>query len=171
MTIASEETAIPKIVAKVLPSPEVRNPTLTQCIVTTDGSKAVKFYEDALGAKIEALFEDDKGRVMHSVLVTPYDMRIVVEDYYPNMHVIKPLEEDRERGGKAVGGTYVYVTIPKDGGTVDEAVEKMRAAGGTVVRDVEDAFYGHRMGIVIDVYGLAWSFGQELEGFTPPWEK
>lgn len=159
----------PKSVISVVDPPKTDvNPTLLFSVVADNASKAIEWYEKALGAKAEARYHDQDGRVLHSVLVTPYGARIAIEDYYPGMHVVEPARPRTGTGRTAKGSTYVYVTIPKGDWAPDDAVEKMRAAGATVVMECEDAFYGHRYGMVVDSYDVCWVFAKEIEGFAMP---
>lgn len=136
-------------------------PTLLHTIVVRDAKAALKWYCEALGGRVTFRYEDDTtGLVRHAVVSTDYGVRIAVEDYYPEMHMVKPAEI----GASVSGCSYVYVTLPKGMGSADQAVERMREAGATVIQECTDMFYGHRLGKVVDKWGHAWVFSHEIEG-------
>lgn len=138
---------------------EEEYPTLLHTIVVKDGANAVAWYEKALGATVYFRYEDADGRILHCVLRTPWGLCISIEDHDPFKHMV----QGAEKGDKLSSCSYVYVTIPENGGTADEAVNRMRECGATVVEECQDMFYGHRMGKVIDCYGMGWVFGHKIE--------
>ncbi len=46
---------------------------------------------------------------------------------------------------------------------MQQAVE----AGGTIIRPIEDHFYGERSGALRDPFGHEWLLGQEIEKVSP----
>lgn len=69
------------------------------------------------------------------------------------------------RGPKKLGGatqlTYVYVD------DVDAHYEKARASGATILRELEDQFYGDRVYAAEDPEGHHWSFAQHVRDVAP----
>jgi PhnB protein len=60
-----------------------------------------------------------------------------------------------------VGGSPVslYVYLPD----VDKAVERATAAGGKILKPVEDQFYGDRSGFIQDPFGHLWGIATHVE--------
>jgi PhnB protein len=129
------------------------NPSLT-----FDGKavKAIKLYEQALGAKVEKLmrFGDAaamghpcpdayKDRVMHAILRIGEEM-LMVMDAPPDVPV--PTTSN------------VQVTLD-----LDDPVDMTKrfdalATGGAVRVAPHDAFWGAKFGMLIDAFGISWIF-------------
>jgi PhnB protein len=129
------------------------NPSLT-----FDGTavKAIKLYEQALGAKVERLmrFGDApamgrpcpdayKDRVMHAILRIGEEM-LMVMDAPPDVPV----------------ATTSNVQVALD---LDDPVDMTKrfdalAAGGAVRVAPHDAFWGAKFGMLIDAFGVNWIF-------------
>lgn len=165
----SKEDALKAMAAgkSIVETKEIQEyPPLLYTVVAKDANAAVKWYEKALDAKIRFLYHDAHGKVMHSVVETPHGVFIGVEDHYPKIHMVKPADEGGLKDGTTGGCGYVYISIPKGKGSADESVERMRENGATVVSECEDLFYGHRVGKVIDCYGVGWAFSHKIEAKT-----
>lgn len=120
-------------------------------------SKAIQFYETALGAKTESkslygdlpgnkLCEGDQGRVMHAQLRLG-DNLIMISDARSTHPV--PLD------------TNTQVAVHFD----DEAdmTQKFHALaeGGNVTMPLDNTFWGGKFGMLIDAYGIHWMFNYE----------
>lgn len=137
------------------------HPVLMFTLIVRDAKTAITFYEKALGGKTLHLYRDHGGKVMHSVVGTDYGLNMSIGDYYESEHLVQPAEEGT--GAKNAKGAFNYVSIPKGKGSADECVERMREAGAEVVQEPKDEFYGHRVGKVVDVYGVGWVFAHDIE--------
>lgn len=69
------------------------------------------------------------------------------------------------RGPRSLGGTtfsiHLHVT------DVDTAFAQAVAAGATVVRPLQNQFYGERSGTLRDPFGHEWLLGGHIEDVTP----
>lgn len=152
----------------VISNDQFECPTGMMIVVVRDAKAALKWYEQALNAEVMFRYDDKEGRVMHASLKSKMGLVFGVEDYNSKMHAVAPVKEGEEASGEegagTKGSTYVYVKIQKGMGSADEYVERMREAGGTVVREVKDLFYGSRVGQVVDCFGVAWAFSHDIEG-------
>ena len=124
---------------------------------TKDPEKAVEFYQKAFGFKLKVTMPGPDGKIMHAEL-THGDCTVMLGP------------ENFEMGAKApstVGGTplslYIYV---KD---VDALTRRARAAGGNVVREPADQFYGDRVAVIVDPEGHIWGFATH-QRIVPPEE-
>lgn len=123
------------------------------------GMEAVEWYEKALKCKPVAVYKNAKDQtVMHAFLRSAYGIPMAVEESTPKEHNVDGVAVAPNRAS----ATYTYVNVP-EGYTCDEAVEGMRAAGARVTHEPRDLFYGHRVGRVIDKYGMAWAFSSKCE--------
>ncbi|MBO0750242.1 MAG: VOC family protein [Porphyrobacter sp.] len=111
------------------------------------GEEAVKFYEQAFGAKPESLNKADDGqRLMHAHL-SLNGGSLMLNDDFPEM-----------RGGQAApapSGTTLHLEVPD----ADAAWDKAVAAGASVKFPLENQFWGARYGQLEDPFGYTWSIG------------
>jgi uncharacterized glyoxalase superfamily protein PhnB len=68
-------------------------------------------------------------------------------------------------GPRSLGGTTFSIHLHVD--DVDRAFERAVASGATVVRPLQDQFYGERSGTVRDPFGHEWLIGGRIESVTP----
>ena len=121
----------------------------------SDTAAAIDFYARAFGAKELFRLVEPGGRVGHAeVKIGP--TTIMLSDEYPEMGICGP---------RSVGGTTVSIHIHVN--DVDRLFEQAVAAGATVVRPLQNHFYGERSGTVRDPFGHEWLLGGHLEDVTP----
>lgn len=111
------------------------------------GDEAVKFYEQAFGAKEEMRhMGDDGNRIMHAHL-TINGGSLLLNDDFPEM-----------RGGGELpspAGTTLHLQVLD----ADAAWDKAVAAGASVKFPLENQFWGDRYGQLEDPFGFTWSIG------------
>ena len=116
-----------------------------------DTAAAIDFYARAFGAKELFRLVEPSGRVGHAeVKIGP--TTIMLSDEYPEFDI---------RGPRSIGGTSVSIHIHVS--DVDRLFEQAVAAGATVVRPLQDQFYGERSGTVRDPFGHEWLLGGHIE--------
>ena len=64
-----------------------------------------------------------------------------------------------------IGGTPVTISVYVE--DVDRVIERAAQAGATVLRPVEDQFYGDRSGQFEDPFGHRWSVATHVEDVSP----
>ena len=69
------------------------------------------------------------------------------------------------RGPRSLGGTTFSIHLHVD--NVDDAFEQAVKAGATVIRPLQNQFYGERSGTVRDPFGHEWLLGGHIETVTP----
>lgn len=120
-----------------------------------DTKAAIDFYARAFGARELFRLVEPSGRVGHAeVKIGP--ATIMLSDEYPEYGI---------RGPHTIGGTSVSIHIHAD--DVDRLFERAVAAGATVVRPLQNQFYGERSGTVRDPFGHEWLLGGHIEDVTP----
>jgi PhnB protein len=121
-----------------------------------DGARAaIDFYGSVLGAKERMSMPGPEGKVGHAELNIGESV-IMLADEFPDMGV---------RGPKSVGGTPVTIHVYVE--DVDATMDRAVKSGATVLRPVEDKFYGDRGGEFEDPFGHHWSIATHIEDLTP----
>ncbi len=127
---------------------------VTPYLVCKNAESAIEFYKSAFGA--EELFRiGSPGMIGHAELKIGNAI-FMLADEHPDMDAISP---------QTIGGSPVSLLVYVD--DVDEFTAKAVDAGLTVLRPVEDQFYGDRMGQFKDPFGHNWSFATHLEDVSP----
>lgn len=129
--------------------------TITPCLTINQAAQAIDFYKKAFAAKETMRFEQPDGKIAYSELKIG-DAKIMLGDERPDMGAYGP----KKWGGTPVS-MHLYV---KD---VDSTVDKALSAGATLVRPVENQFYGDRTGTVEDPFGHKWHISTHIENVTP----
>ena len=127
--------------------------------LSVDGaSDAIDFYTRAFGATELYRLPMEDGRLGHAEIQIG-DTRVLLADEYPEMNILGP---------NARGGPTASFAIMVDSTEDLEAMwAQALAAGATVEREIEDQFYGHRMGQLLDPYGHKWSINAVVEEVSP----
>lgn len=119
-----------------------------------DCADAMRFYEKALGGKLEKMItnaetpmaadcgKDALDKICHACLVLPGGAMLFAGDCPPQM----PYE-----GIKGVSLTLNYETVAEA-----ERVFKALSDGGKVVMPMSPAFWAKRFGMVTDRFGCPW---------------
>lgn len=137
------------------PSASASYPVLSPGIAVSDAAKAIEFYKAAFGAEERyRLIDPEDGKIGHAE-ISINGALLMLSDEYPAFN----------RTPQTLGGTTTKLCLMS--GDVDADFAKAVAAGGTVVRNVSDEFYGHRAGCIRDPFGHEWTISQETEIVSP----
>lgn len=130
--------------------------TLRAHMTVHDAKAAIAFYVKAFGA-VEAfrLVEPGSGKVGHAEIRIG-DSILMLNDEYPDFGAKSPA---------ATGGSPVAFHIQV--ADADKAVDRAVKAGATLVRPVQDQFYGDRSGTVACPFGYRWSLAAAKEVVSP----
>jgi PhnB protein len=130
-------------------------PRISPGLVVNDAKRAIDFYVEALGAKVESCFVDQKlGKVVHAELSV-------------GGGVFSVRDEDREWKNDAptsLGGSPVIIALEVD--DAHAAGKRLEKAGAKVLFPIADHFYGERQGRFLDPFGHMWMIGQHLEDLS-----
>lgn len=124
---------------------------VTPYLICRNAARAIEFYEKAFGAKELLRFPGPNGTIGHAELQIG-DSRVMMADESP---------DGAWRSPQSIGGTSVSMVIYVP--DVDAVFRQAVAAGATAVREVQDQFYGDRMGTLQDPFGHIWSIGTHIE--------
>jgi len=118
-------------------------------------AEAIAFYARAFGAKEQFRLTEPSGRIGHAeIKIGPATVMLADENPEHGIH-----------GPRSLGATTFSIHLHVD--KVDDAFEQAVGAGATVVRPLQDQFYGERSGTVRDPFGHEWLLGGHIETVTP----
>ena len=126
-------------------------PQVSPYLHVRGAGEAIEFYRQVFGATERLRMPGPGGTVGHAELELG-DSLLMLSDEYPDMGV---------RGPRTVGGTPVTLMVYVE--DVDAVVEQAVEAGATVVRPLQDAFYGDRTALLEDPFGHQWSVATHIE--------
>ncbi|MBI4910145.1 MAG: VOC family protein [Acidobacteria bacterium] len=130
-------------------------PTPAAYLVAKDAAKAIEFYTAAFGAKEEFRLTDPAGIIGHAEIAIGNSF-LMLADEHPSFGALSPA---------TIGGCPVFFHLAVE--NADVAVERALNAGATLVRPVQDQFYGERSGMVADPFGYRWMLGSPIEEVSP----
>jgi PhnB protein len=140
--------------ANVKPIPD-GYPRVTPGLTVDNGTAAIDFYVDVLGAKERMRMEGPPGKIGHAELQLG-DSVIMLNDEFPDMGTVSP---------KSIGGSAVYLNVYVE--DVDAVYAKAIKAGGKEIRGVQNQFYGDRSGQFEDPFGHRWNVATHVEDVPP----
>ena len=117
--------------------------SVTTMLSVQDATTQVKFLEKAFDAKVLYKMETPQGEIVHAE----------VDVLGTTMMVDCP----RDSSGVQTAALYLYVE------DCDTLFKSAIAAGATVIRELENLFYGDRSGIVRDPNGNTWWIATHVE--------
>lgn len=138
----------------VNPIPEP-GPALTPHLILRDAARAIDWYVSVLGAVEDFRLTEPSGKVGHAELRLGGG-RLMLADEYPDYQALGP---------EAVGGTPVRLHLYVS--DVDAVVARAVEAGATLLRPVQDEFYGDRAGMLRDPFGHLWQLASRREEVSP----
>lgn len=111
---------------------------------------AIKFYEEAFGARVVHQVPSEDGRVMHCHLAINGGS-VMLNDDFPEY-----------RGGQSAGAPE-GVTLHLQAEDADALWAQAVNAGASVIMALQDQFWGDRYGQVQDPFGHRWSIGAPVK--------
>lgn len=124
---------------------------ITPYIIVNDGTKALAWYADALGARELMRLPIPGGKIGHAEIEIG-DSRLMLADEAPEHQALSPA---------TIGGSpvklHLYVA------DVDAVFARAIAAGATATMQPADQFYGDRSASMVDPFGHAWHIATHIE--------
>ena len=130
-------------------------PRVTPYLVVEGAAAAIDFYTRVFGAKERMRMPAPGDKIGHAEIEIGNSM-VMLADANPQMGHKSP---------KALGGSPISLLVYVE--NADDTVKRAVAAGGKVVRPVEDQFYGDRMGGIEDPFGHQWYVATHVEDVSP----
>lgn len=135
----------------VKPVPDGYHSVTPYLIIPAGRAKeALDFYARALGAREVMRMPRPDGGIAHAEIQIG-DSRIMLADEAPQMDAHGP----SHYGGSPIT-LHVYLQ------DVDATTKQATAAGATVVRPIEDQFYGDRTSFLQDPFGHKWNLATHV---------
>ena len=134
--------------------PETRQ-TVSAYFTVRNGAAALDFYARAFGAEEIYRLTDTTGRIGHAEIRIGNSV-LMLSDEHPDFGALAP---------PTIGGSPVkfHITVDDADAFMTQAVE----AGATMLRPLENQFYGMRSGMVADPFGHSWIIAAPLEEIGP----
>ena len=127
--------------------------SITPYLIINGAAKAIEYYKQVFGATEIMRMPGPDGKIGHAELKIG-DSTIMLADENPSMG-------QGHAGAKTVGGSpislYVYLE------DVDDVVKRAVAEGATILKPVQDQFYGDRSGFIQDPFGHLWGIATHVE--------
>ncbi|MBD5093806.1 MAG: VOC family protein [Subdoligranulum sp.] len=118
------------------------------CLGVRSMERAIRFYRDGLGYQTDCK-EDNPAVCFFNTPGTKLEL-------YPLDLLAKDISEDAPpQTGSGFGGVTLAYNVPKKE-DVDETIRLVRAAGGTVVKEPQNAFWGGYHAYFADPDGYYW---------------
>jgi PhnB protein len=130
-------------------------PRVSPYLVVDGAQKAIEFYTTVLGATERMRMPGPDGRIGHAELEVG-DSLIMLADEFPDMGAKAPA---------AYGGSPVTISVYVE--DVDATFARATEAGATVVRPLENQFYGDRSATFDDPFGHRWTIATHVEDVPP----
>lgn len=118
--------------------------SVTPNLVVRNAARAIDFYKLVFGAEEITRLEKADGRIWHAELRIG-DSVLFLADELPYSSVRAPSPE-------AFASTAIQVYVDD----ADAVFERALVAGARSLREVTDAFWGDRMGMIADPFGHTW---------------
>ena len=129
--------------------------TVSAYFIVKDAAAALDFYARAFGAEEKFRLADPAGRIGHAEISIGNSV-MMLADEHPDFGALAP---------PTVGGSPVKFHIQVD--DADSFAARALEAGATLLRPVEDQFYGMRGGMVADPFGHSWFIASPIEEVRP----
>jgi PhnB protein len=139
----------------VRPIPEGYH-SITPYLMINGATEAIEFYRRAFGATQLFKLDAPGGKIGHAEIQIG-DSRIMMAD---DCGGESPFRNPQSSGGSPVG-LHLYVE------NVDAVFAQAVSAGGTVIKPVQDQFYGDRTGALKDPFGHIWFLATHKEELSP----
>jgi PhnB protein len=145
-----------KIMSKVSYIPKDYN-SVTPYLIIRGAAQAIDYYKKVFGATELFRMNGPDGKVGHAELKIG-NSHIMLADENPNMG-------QGHTSAATIGASPVslYVYLPD----VDRVVEKAVVEGATILKPVQDQFYGDRSGFFQDPFGHLWGVATQVEDVSP----
>jgi len=127
----------------------------TPYLCCKDAVRAIEFYVEAFGATELMRMAQPDGRIGHAEIRIG-EAPIMLADEFPEIGVRSP---------QAIGGSPVTIHLYVE--DVDAIATRAVARGATLVRPVEDQFYGDRNCKLEDPFGHFWMISTHKEDVAP----
>lgn len=128
--------------------------TATPYLIVKNAAQAIEFYKQAFGATELFRMDGPGGTICHAEIKVG-DSPLMLSDEHPEMGIRSP---------QSLGGAGISLMLYVE--NVDDRFRQAVEAGATVLRPVQDQFYGDRAGTLTDPFGHVWTLATHKEDLT-----
>jgi PhnB protein len=129
--------------------------SVTPYLVIDGAASAIDFYKKVFGATEIMRMPAPGGKIGHAELKFG-DSPVMMADEFPQMGY---------KSAKTMGGSPMSIMFYVE--NVDAVFQHAVANGATIVKPVQDQFYGDRSGTLTDPFGYSWNIATHIEDVTP----
>ncbi|MCU1287132.1 MAG: Glyoxalase/bleomycin resistance protein/dioxygenase [Acidobacteriales bacterium] len=129
--------------------------SVTPYLVIDGAANAIDFYKKVFGATEIMRMPAPGGNIGHAELKFG-DSPVMMADEFPQMGY---------KSAKTMGGSPMSIMFYVE--NVDAVIQHAVANGATLIKPVQDQFYGDRSGTVTDPFGYSWNISTHIEDVTP----
>jgi PhnB protein len=130
--------------------------SVTPYLTVKNGAAAIEFYKRAFGATERFRMCGADGKSIGHAEITIGNSIVMLADESPQAGNKSP---------QTLGATPVSLLIYVE--DVDSAYKRAVEAGATVLRPVQNQFYGERSGCLTDPFGHMWTLMTHIEDVSP----
>src|SRR5690348_8265286 len=124
--------------------------TITPQLNIDGAARAIDFYRNAFGATEVMRAPDPSGQKIWHAMLKIGDSALFVNDVFPEM-----------------GSTQSQSTMWLYVDDADAWFKRAVAAGANGAMAPSDTFWGDRMGVVIDPFGIRWTIATHIKDMSP----
>jgi len=132
--------------------------TVTAYLCCDGATEALDWYSKGFNAEELYRLEMPGGKIGHAEMKIG-ETRLMLSDEWPEGDIFGP----KTRGGATTSFGIEVASTDE----LDALWAQATGAGATVEREIEDQFYGHRSGTLIDPFGHRWSITTMIEDVPP----
>jgi PhnB protein len=144
---------------RINPTPEGYH-SVTPSLTIRGAKEAIEYYKKAFGAELLARHDRPDGKVMHAAIKIGDSIIMFADECGPHEgHENCSRSPDDLKG--TTGSLYIYTD------DVDKVFDRAIEAGGHALMEVDDAFWGDRMGMLKDPFGHIWMVATHKEDVSP----
>ncbi|MGH6985863.1 MAG: VOC family protein [Caulobacteraceae bacterium] len=134
---------------------ELTRPAFSPAVVYRDPKAALVWLQKAFGFETSLVVEAENGSIVHSEMRFG-DGLLMVAGPYDERHA-----SPADFSGRNTQS--IHVQLSKD---IDAHLERAKAQGARIVREIADQPYGDRVYAALDPEGHVWSFGQTIAAMS-----
>ncbi|MCC6142878.1 MAG: VOC family protein [Candidatus Hydrogenedentes bacterium] len=124
---------------------------VTPYLIVQQAAQAIAFYRRVFSAEEKFRMNEPDGRIGHAELFIR-DSALMLADEYPELGILSPT---------TIGGAGVSLVLHVE--DADRVYNAALDAGATVLRPIQNQFYGDRSGTVRDPFGHVWTISTHVE--------
>ena len=129
--------------------------SLTPYLHLTGAAEAIDFYKRAFGATERFRMPTPQGTIGHAELVFGDSILMLADE----------CSQAGNKSPTSLKGTTCTLTLYVP--DVDTTFHQAVAAGATVIRPLENMFYGDRTAVIQDPFGHSWALMTHIEDVRP----